>query len=372
MYEGFFSFHQEAALKRIYWPTCFLALLAVVLGPAAVRADSVISPFVDSQTNAVIYLDFSSIDMDMVDAWQQKAIAAIPDPADRAKQEQEAQKGIARAKKWISDFKTAGGKDLYVVVSLAGMMQGAPGGLVIPLNGADPVVLAKVFPQNNAPPPDPNDPAAAQMTRMQPKTAVVGGAMVYSTGAGVEKLQTPSTEPRPDLGDALTVGGASPVRIVLTPGTLKNNPFFAMMMNAGRRGGGPNQPGAPQVPFSEPQWDSVTWMSFSLNLPPKESASCTIQCKDADSAGALADLINQKMQDGKTDPTKRGNISADDYNKLILALKPAVTGAQVGVAVDQDTIDNVIGPIVIRSMQSRAVVNSPSQPAPPPADNNGM
>jgi len=360
-------------LKKICWPTCFLAALAMVLGRAAVRADSVVSPFVDSQTNAVIYLDFSSIDMDTVDAWQQKVIAAIPDPADRARQQVDAQKGITRAKKWISDFKTAGGKDLYVVVSLAGMMQGAPGGLVIPLNGVDPEVLAKVFPQSNAPPPDPNNPNAAQITRMQPKTAVVGTAMVYSTGAGVEKLQTPSTEPRPDLTDALTAGGASPVRIALTPGTLKNNPFFAMMMNAGRRGAGPNQPGGPQIPFSEPQWDAVTWMSASLNLPPKESASCTIQCKDAPSASALADLINQKMQDGKADPAKRGNISPEDYDKLISAVKPTVTGDQVVIAVDQDTIDNVIGPIMVRSMQRAGPgPAAPGPAAPPPADNNGM
>jgi hypothetical protein len=175
------------------------------------------------------------------------------------------------------------------------------------------------------------------------------------------------------LTDALTAGGASPLRIALTPGTLKNNPFFAMMVNAGRRGAGPNQPGGPQLPFSEPQWDSVTWMSASLNLPPKESASCTIQCKDADSATALADLINQKIQDGKADPGKRGNISADDYDKLILAVKPTVTGAQVVIAVNQDTIDNVIGPIMMRAMQHGAPGPAAPGPAtPPPADNNGM
>jgi len=56
-------------LKKICWPTCLLAALTVVLGRAADRADSVISPFVDSQTNAVIYLDFSAIDMDTIDAW---------------------------------------------------------------------------------------------------------------------------------------------------------------------------------------------------------------------------------------------------------------------------------------------------------------
>ena len=42
---------------------------------------------------------------------------------------------------------------------------------------------------------------------------------------------------------------------------------------------------------------------------------CTIQCKDADSATALADLINKKMQDAKDDPTKRGDMRAGGFRQ---------------------------------------------------------
>ena len=64
-YAEFISF-QEAVLKKICWPMCLLAVLAVVCGPGAARADSVVGPFVDSQTNAVIYVNFSTLDMDWV------------------------------------------------------------------------------------------------------------------------------------------------------------------------------------------------------------------------------------------------------------------------------------------------------------------
>src|SRR5208282_1029610 len=112
-------------------------------------------------------------------AWQQKAIAGIADPIQRAKQQQTAQKNIDSAKQWISKFKTAGGKDIYIVISLAGLIQGAPGGMIIPLNGADPAGLAKVInPHGNPPPGDPNDPNAAQQARMMPQTAVVGDAII--------------------------------------------------------------------------------------------------------------------------------------------------------------------------------------------------
>ena len=52
------------------------------------------------------------------------------------------------------------------------------------------------------------------------------------------------------------------------------------------------------------------------------------------------------MLDGKAAATQPGNISPDDYGKLISTAKPAVTGSQVLIAVDQDTIDNIVGPII--------------------------
>ncbi len=227
-------------------------------------------------------------------------------------------------------------------------------------------------PNGNPPPPDPTDPNAAQMQRMRQQTAVVGNALVYSTGPGVDKLKTPSNEPRPDLADALLAAGNGTVRIAFVPSSLKASPIFMMMMSARRTAnGGPVQP-----PFSDPQWDAVAWVSVSITSPPKESGNCTIQCKDADSATALAGLITKKIQDAKNDPTQRGNISAGDFDKLAAAVKPKVDGSQVVMAMDQDTMDNVVGPILARAAQHNQTQPPPPQapPAgpPPPPDNNGM
>jgi len=366
---------EEVLLKKFYGlilslTTAALLWAALLCAPSAARADSPIAPFVDSQTNGVIYIDTSSVDMDQIDAWQQKALASanITDADAKARAEKKAQTQIASTKKWISDFKTAGGKDMYVVVSLAGLMSGAPGGVIIPLNGANPDGLAKVFnPRGNPPPGDPNDPQAAQMQRMQPTTAVVGTSMIFSTGAGVDKLKTPSSEPRPDLADALSAGGGDAVlRLAFVPSTLKNNPFIAAMLSG--RGGAGQQP-----PFADPQWDAVTWVSISVSTPPKASGNCTIQCKDADSATAMADLVTKKIQAGKDDPTQRGNISADDYDKLSVAMKPKVDGTQVVIAIDQETMDNVVGPLLFKATQHNQAGPGPAaSPPPAPDSNNGM
>ena len=84
-----------------------------------------VAPFVDSQTNAVIHVDFSTLDMDQVDAWQQKAMAGIAD-RDSRQAAGGTEKASPSAKNWIANFKTAGGKDVYIVISLAGLIQGAP------------------------------------------------------------------------------------------------------------------------------------------------------------------------------------------------------------------------------------------------------
>jgi hypothetical protein len=356
-------------LKKIFWPLCLLALVAVMGSQSPARADNPVAPFVDSQTNAVIYVDISSVDPDQVDAWQQKiTTAAITDPTERAKQLAQSQQSMVAMKKWVADFKTAGGKDMYVVVSLAGMMQGAPWGLVIPLNGADPAALGKVFVPGGNPPVDPNDPQAAQMQRMRTQTAVVGNAMVFSTGAVVDKFKVPSVEPRPDLADALAAGTGT-LRLAMVPATLKSNPFFRMMTAQAQQNG-------TQMPFHEPEWDAVTWLSLSLNAPPKESGNCTFQCKDADSATALSNMLNKKIVDDKADAIKNGNMTPENYDKMAATIKPTVSGTQVLIALDQDSIDNVILPAMIASQQHRAAqMGGPGGPGAPggaPPDNNGM
>jgi hypothetical protein len=360
----------EVLLKKIFGLMLSLTVGTVVGAQSAARADSPVAPFVDSQTNGVIYIDTSNVDMDQIDAWQQKALASanLSDGAQKDRAEKQAQTQIAQTKKWIADFRAAGGKDMYLVISLAGLMTGAPGGVIVPLNGANPDGLAKVFnPRGNAPAADPNDPNAAQMQRRLPTTAVVGTTMIFSTGAGVDKLKTPSTEPRPDLTDALSAGGSAALRVAFVPSGIKSNPLIAAMLSS--RG-----PGGSQPPFAEPQWDSVTWMSISVSTPPKASGNCTIQCKDGDSASAMADLITKKIQTGKADATQQGKISPEDYDKLSVALKPKVDGSQVVIAIDQDTMDNVVGPMMFKAtqqQQGRGDAPPPPQQQPQP-ENNGM
>jgi len=352
-----------------------LTMLSVGLMSAGRAAADGIAPFVGAQTDAVIYVDLSTIDMDALTALQQKIVAQLPpEQADKIKQQQaQTDKQMAQARQWLDGFKKAGGKDIYIVVQLSGLFQGKPGALLVPLQpGVDSAVLAKFLNPNAGAPADPNIPP----NPMQPKTEVIGQMLVFAPGPMIDDFKTGNAQPRTDLSDGLAASGDAPVRIVLVPGSLKRSPMLGMFTaGMGGRGG---QPGAqPAAPMSEPEWNNVTWVAISGSLPPKESGNFTCQCKDGDSANAMADLINKKMQERKNDP--QAQQMGADADKLAAALKPTVDGTKVVINLDQETVDNVVIPMMIKASARNnpgpgpgaGAGAPPAQAVPPPQPGNG-
>jgi hypothetical protein len=335
------------------WNGAFAVIGVLCMGVCGgiARGDSPVTPFLNATTNAVIYADLSNIDMDAVAAWQQKLQAAGPQDEQSQRMARRSQAQMIKAKQWVTDFKSAGGKDVYLVAQIGGMFMGQPGEVVAPLGaGANADALANVFiPGGNEPPPpppqpgDPNSPPppGPGMGRPAPATAVIGTSLVYSTASMVESLKTAQPAPRPDLEAALAAGN-SPVRIAISPSSIKSLPIFKMMAMR-MSGGGPGGPGGqagPTVPFSEPQWDAVTWVLISIVPPPTENGTVIFQCKDADSANALAGLLNQKLTDWQNDPQAQKNFG-DQLPKIAATVKPVVNGSQVTMSMDQATVDAV-------------------------------
>jgi hypothetical protein len=369
-------FRRRQRVKKLNGVIGLIGVLCAGVCAGIARADSPVTPFLNAQTNAVIYADLSHIDMDAVAAWQQKLQANAPqdDPMVQ-RQIRRSQAQMIKAKQWVTDFKAAGGTDIYVVAQLGGMFMGQPGEVVTPLGaGANADALAQVFVPggDTAPPPPQGDPNAPPPPgpgygRPQPATAVIGQSLVYSTSAMVESLKNAQPAPRPDLEAALAAGTA-PLRIAVSPASIKNLPLFKMMAARMAGGaGGPGGPGGPggNVPFSEPQWDAVTWVLIAINPPPTESGSVIFQCKDADSANALSALLTQKLQDWKNNPQAQQNLG-DQLPKMADALKPAVSGSQVTMSLDQTTLDAVAQ----KAAAMRAMRRPPRQM--PPDDSGGQ
>jgi hypothetical protein len=345
-----------------------LAMLSVGLMSATrSAADTPLAPFVSGQTDAVIYVDLTAVDVDALQALEQKVIAQLPPDQAAKMQQQQAQtdKQMAQTRQWLDGFKKAGGKDAYVVVQLSGLFQGKPGALLVPLQpGVDSTALAAYLNPAAAAPPNPNMPPSP----MQPKTEVIGQMLVFAPGPMIEDFKTGAAtpQPRPDLAEGLAAAGDAPFRIVAIPASLKRSPMLGMLGAMGRGG----QPGAPPAgPMAEPEWNNVTWVAVSGSLPPKESGSFTCQCKDADSANAMADMINKKIQERKNDP--QAQQMGADADKLAAALKPTVNGTRVVINLDQDTVDNVMIPIMVKATALNSRAGPGPGNGPPPANGGG-
>jgi len=341
-----------------------LAILAVGLGSSKPAAADPIDPFVGPQTDAIIYVDLSAVDMDAITALQQKVISQLPpDQAQRAQQQQaKSDKQMAQARQWLDGFKKAGGKDMYIVVQLSTLFQGKPGAMLIPVPpGTDSTALANYL--HPAAPPQPGMPPSP----MAPQTEMIGQMLVFAPPAMIQDFKTATPQPRPDLSEGLAAAGDAPIRIVVVPSSLKRSPMLGMFAGAMGRAPGAAPGGPPAGPLSEPEWNNVTWVAISGSLPPRESGNFTCQCKDADSANAVADMINKKIQERKNDP-KAQQMGAD-ADKLATALQPKVDGTKVVINLDQETVDNVIIPIMTKA---GAMQGGPGGSGGPPGGPGGM
>lgn len=372
---GFLSPWRFLVMKRIC-VAGLLGIMAVGLTLTRSAAAGPVDPFLGPQTDAVIYIDLSAVDMDAIAALQQKVMAQLPpDQAARAQQQKaRTDEQMAKARQWIDGFKKAGGKDMYIVVQLSGLFQGKPGAMLIPIPpGTDSTALANYLSPAGAAAQQPGMPP----NPMQPQTAMIGQMLVFAPGAMIQDFKTATPQPRPDLDEGLALQEDKALRIVAVPSSLKRSPMLGMFtagMGGGPPGGAPGGP--PAGPFSDPAWNNVTWVSISGSLPPKESGNFTCQCKDADSANALADVINKKIQERKNDP-KAQQMGAD-ADKLAAALTPKVDGSKVVINLDQDTMDNVIIPIMSKAGAMQG--GPPGGPGPggpppgttPPPEGGGM
>ena len=129
-------------MKHFFMTALILAwgLPALADEPTAtdVRA-STIAPFLDTQTMVVGHADLSRLDVDSI----VKTLGVLAAP--EAEQQKEMRQGLS---KWLAAFRKAGGKDIYVLLSLEDMPESVPL-LMVPLaDGADTAALDQLLPDN--------------------------------------------------------------------------------------------------------------------------------------------------------------------------------------------------------------------------------
>ena len=150
----------------------------------------VVAPYIDDQTVAVAHVDFARVDLGPI---TERMVAALeklaPDDKSRADFRREADEALGHARRWIDGFRQAGGRDLYVVFSLAD--RGDAPFMLVPLGaGADPKAVGRALDGG----PD---------ARRQTPTEVRDGVLIYAENSTLARLKGLKPSPRPGLAQAL-------------------------------------------------------------------------------------------------------------------------------------------------------------------------
>lgn len=281
---------------RRYLPLILFAVPALAAdGFDADAAGRVLAPFVDQQTIGVVRVEPRPAD---IDAWLQLAArVGLPDGETAG---MKALKGFADA------FGKAGGRELFVVISLDDVPS-APPMLVAPLAaGADEEDLRK-----------------ALKAAHSGDVAKYGTALVAAMPRTHNRLKVGTASPRPEIATALAAAADAPVRAVLVPSADHRKVAGELL---------PKLPPTFGPDASKTVLRGVTWATFSASASPKFAATLTVKGEDAESARALAALAKTALGHVAALP---GVKDLPGLDKSVAQLEPKANGDRVTLNIDE-------------------------------------
>jgi hypothetical protein len=172
-------------------------------------------------------------------------------------------------------FSLAGGKEIYVIFSLADLPPGPPL-VIVPLatgTGAKTVraVLDSVLDFKHSP----------------FETFTSGQAFIAGSTEARKRIQSGKPAARPELAKAFAAAGDTTAQLLLLP-TPDTRRIIDELLPAlpTQLGGG----------STRPLTHGLLWAAAGVDLPPKPSLRLLLQSPDADSAGALRDLLPRLLK----------------------------------------------------------------------------
>lgn len=223
---------------------------------AEARAHAV-APFVDSQTVGIAHVDLSRIDADALLDW------AIEVGRLEKKEVEEPRR---EWRGWLADFTKAGGKDLYIVVSLADLPIGPPL-VVVPLAaGADAQAVRRVL---------------GRVKYLEQRAFAYekfDQALVGGSESARKRLRSVKPAARTEIAKAFAAAGDTTLQLMLLP-----TPDTRRVIDELIPALPPQLGGASTRPLTQ----GFLWAAVGVDLPPKPSLRFTVQSPDADAARAL-------------------------------------------------------------------------------------
>jgi RNA polymerase sigma factor (sigma-70 family) len=295
------------------------AAAAPVAQPADVLADDAeLAPFYNSLTVLVASVDLNKIDLAALEARERAVLLEAFAADDVRRRDVEPATSAYRDKlsRTFSALKRAGVARAYPVVS-----------------GAQTTGLF-VFPIG----PDTKIGALNTELREPGVDSPDGHVRIYGAkqSAALVMRQMDTAESRPDLLEALSVDPNQAVRVVVVPRVLDHTGAFRTVFGL-------------DGPFDQ-QWLTVKWCRAGLNTSPNLSATITIECNDADSAGAIAGLLTGKIAARKANPPS--DPLEAKISLMLGDVKLTTSGSRVAFDLDQPLTEAILADWYWHDIQS--------------------
>jgi len=286
-----------------------LALLAVAgTTPAQEKFDSAaraktIAPFIAEQTILVVHADLSRVKIgrlfDELVEWMPEMKREIDLPKMAAA-------GV------LSSFAQAGGKEVYVLLSLADVSMAPPHELpltfIVPLpEGSDGKAMATVL-------------GAIPLEAKER----LGGVFFVGSRAALERVKQGKPEVRPELARAFEAAGDSTAQVLLLPPKYARRVIEELM------------PTLPKVIGEGPSTiitDGLLWAAAGIDPPPRLSLRVAVQSKSPQAATALKNKWADICRAAREDVEDRDLLP--QYDEVVKVMTPEVQGDRLVLLLDE-------------------------------------
>lgn len=301
-------------------------------------ADSVLAPFLDSQTIGVIRIDLKDIDLPATRDWVvesvnelRKANKEVIRAKDDVRQE------IDQAADRVEKFRSAGIERMYIVFSLADLMENRPPFIVVPLqkdtdaNSVEQALLGLD-----------DSPSGARQDPSKPVARRLGQAVVLGAPATTDRLKAAVPAQRPDLTSAFDAAGKGQIRMALIPQEGARKAVENLISTLpDELGGGPIQIVS----------RGMQWLSLAIGLPPSPSFKIVIQATDPAAAGKLNDTIEKAI--AWAGQRKEGPPEVLAFTEMLGGLKTQVQANRITIDLSNSDINKLAATIAGQLIQQQ-------------------
>jgi hypothetical protein len=310
-------------MKHAYWilPVLMAFLPSLVTQSAEpfdppARAQAV-APYIDDQTIAVAHVDLQKGD---VAAAFQLFADLIEWPEEQRAELAEHQQA---AQTWRNAMLAAGGRNVYLLVSLVDIPQSPPR-LLVPLReGADvQAISALLFSGRKDGPASREELPASEQRRPRPIEVCerVGDMLFAGTQSALERIRNLRPSARPGLAAAFEAAGDTAAQVLILPSDDQRRVVREIL---------PAMP-PPLAGSGATLADGLKWAALGIDVSPKPAVKLTIQSADEKAAAELGEWIARGFELLSNLSSVKAAVS--DFARL----RPAVVGDRLTLTLGQE------------------------------------